>query len=917
MTLASGSRLGHYEIVSAIGAGGMGEVYRATDTNLGRQVAIKVLPEAFAQDPERVARFEREAKTLASLNHPNIAIIHGLETSQGTYALVMELVEGEDLSERISRGPIPIDEAFPIAKQVAEALEAAHEQGIIHRDLKPANIKVREDGTVKVLDFGLAKLAERSPTSPSGPIALSMSPTITSPVMTGIGVLLGTAAYMAPEQAKGRPADKRSDIWAFGCVLYEMLTGTRAFDGEDVTDTLAAVLKSEPKWDALPDTLSASLRVFLRRCLHKDPKQRVGDIRDVRLALEGAFEIPESDRPRSLTFVRPLWRRAINAGSALIIGGLAVGLVSWTVWPRVASQPVYRFNYGLRPNQAIRGAGYPVVALSRDGRHVVYNTNDGLYLRRMDESDARLIPGTVAFSIGPFFAPDGESIAFFDGASLKRISISGGAAVTICPASLGFGASWNADNTILFAQSKGIMRVSANGGTPELVIASKDGEQFYGPQLLPDGDSVLFSAATVADRARWDTARIVVHSLSTGARKVVLQGGSDARYVPTGHLVYAFGDELFAVAFDATQLEVTGKPVLVVQGVARGGNPAANTAAANYGISDNGTLVYVDPHSSPGFQNAPQFQTGIPVWVDRQGREEVIEAPPRAYQYPRISPDGTRIAMTVNGEEQDIWIWDIRRRTFTRFTFDSALDTLPVWTPDGQRILWASQRSGPLNLYWQAADGTGTAERLTNSASAQRPSGFTPDGSQLLLMEGAAGAQPQDLGILTPTGERRVTWLVQTRFSELGGVVSPDNRWLAYESDESGVFQIYVRPFPAVNEGRWQVSPTGGREPLWAPSGRELFYVAPDGALMSVPVDVPQARASFTAGVPATLIAGNAGYLGRRFNQLGRTYDVSPDGRRFLRIKLEEEPSGGSASTAAIIVVLNWFEELKRLVPTT
>ncbi|MGH9254882.1 MAG: protein kinase domain-containing protein [Vicinamibacterales bacterium] len=967
MSLSAGTRLGPYEIAAQIGEGGMGVVYRATDTNLGRQVALKVLPEAFAQDAERLARFEREARTLAALNHPNIAQIYGLEKSAGTTALVMELVEGPTLAERIQqvtshkaqgtghkaqgtsptyvgrvprredeharRGPagtvagpavsrggpagIPLDEALAIARQIAEALEAAHEQGIIHRDLKPANVKVRDDSVVKVLDFGLAKLIDQGSGirdqglgGAAADDVATYSPTL-SLAATRAGVILGTAAYMAPEQARGRPVDKRADIWAFGCVLYETLTGRRAFDGEDLTDTLAAVVRSEPKWDDLPDALSPSVGVFLRRCLHKDPKQRIGDIRDVRLALEGAFETAAPQVAQSATAAQPVWRRALPVAATALVTLVVAGLAVWSFWPPVESQVVTRFGYELPLDQAFAPSGSPVIAVSPDGRRIVYNTRGGLYLRSMGAIDARLIPGTEDGVTDPFFAPDGESIAFYQNGQMKRLSLSGGAAVVICAAEPPFGASWGTDNSILFGQAKGIMRVSANGGTPGLVIPAREGEQAEGLQLLPDGDSVLFSVTTASGTARWDAAHIVVQSLSTGERTVVLQGGNSARYVPTGHLLYALGDGLFAVAFDADRREVTGGPVSVVEGVARGGNAAVGSSTAQYAVSDAGTLVYAPPDPAFGFGAAAGPPTTL-VWVDRDGREEPLAAPPRAYAYARLSPDGTRVALDVRDQERDIWIWDLRRQTMTRFTFDPESDILPVWTPDGRRLVWASQRAGRYNLYWQAADGTGAVERLTESPSPQRANGFTPDGRRLVFAQDAERQQGRDLFLLPFEGERRATRLVQTMFDERNAEISPDGRWLAYESSESGQFQIYVRPFPDAEQGRWQVSTSGGVQPLWARSGQELFYLAPDGTLMGVPVDA-QGGASFAAGTPATLIAG-AGYSAGIAAQFSRTYDVAPDGNRFLRIK--SSTSAADDARPDLVVVQGWFEELRQRVPT-
>ena len=721
----------------------MGEVYRATDTRLKRDVAVKVLPAALAGDPDRLARFQREAEVLASLNHPNIGGIHGVEESGGVTALVLELVEGPTLADRIAQGAIPIDEALPIARQIAEAMEAAHEHGIIHRDLKPANIKVRDDGTVKVLDFGLAKAMEPAVSSPT----VSQSPTITSPAMTQLGVILGTAAYMAPEQARGKPVDKRADIWAFGCVLYEMLTGRRAFAGDDVSDVLAAVLAREPDWTLLPRGFSPQLVSFEKRCLHKDRKQRVGDAQSLRLALEGAFDTGVAEATQSRAMVQPAWRRALPAAAGLVGVALLIGVTAWMLWPTMEPHAVNRFEHVLPADQDFQGAGRRVIALSRDGRRVVYNTARGLYLRSMDSLEARAISGPGELVVNPFFSPDGESVGYFlRSGALQRISIGGGAAIPICAAVAPFGVSWEPDNTILFGQTTGIMRVPASGGTPELVIAARAGEQVDGPQLLPDGDSVLFSVTMAnAGIRRWDLAQIVVQSISRGERKVLLSGGSDARYVPTGHLVYALGDALLAVPFDVSRLEVGGGSVSVVQGVTRSGNPSLTTATAHYGISDGGTLVY----ARGGLLGRPAGPLSTLVWVDRKGREEPLGAEPKRYVYPRLSPDGMRVALEVREEEQDIWVWDVRRKTMSRLTVDPQLDALPVWTPDGKRLVWTSQRAGPLNLYWQAADGTGPVDRLTESPALQRPSAFTPDGQRLMLSEDRLGRGPvtQDLGV--------------------------------------------------------------------------------------------------------------------------------------------------------------------------
>ena len=903
MAIGVGSRVGPYEVTALIGEGGMGKVWRAHHAALKRDDALKVLPDAFASDPERLARFRREAQVLASLNHPNIAHVHGLEQADGVQALVMELVEGPTLADRIAQGPIPLDEALPVAKQIAEALEAAHEQGIIHRDLKPANMKLRPDGTVKVLDFGLAKAVEPMASRADA----TASPTITSPaMMTGVGVLLGTAAYMSPEQARGKTVDKRSDIWAFGCVLYEMLTGQRAFGGEDVTDTLAAVVRAEPEWDALPTGVSPSVRTFLRRCLQKNPKQRLHDIADMRLALEGGFETPAADARPSVGAAKSIWRRplALVAATA-IVAVLATGFVAWSLWPTVEPVTVSRFDYDLPEGQQFRNRFWPLMALSADGRTIGYSTQQGLALRRLDDLEARLIPGTGVNASNPVFSPDGQAVAYWQSGELKRVSISGGAPVVICAAMGAFGLSWETDNTILFGQAKGIMRVSANGGAPELVIEAKEGEQVHGPQLLPDGDSVLFSVTTGKGSTRWDEGQVVVQSLRTGERTVVLEGGSDARYVRSGHLVYALENRLFAVSFDADRLEVQGGPVAVVEGVLRATAPAINSAAANYGVSDRGTLVYVTDEAARASSSRRL------VWVDRQGREEPLAAPPRSYLYPRLSPDGTRVAVSIEDQQDDIWVWDFARDTLTRVTFNPGADAYPVWTPDGRRLLFASTLDRQSGVFWQAADGTGSPERLTERSNVF-PYSVSPDGSRAVLRD---GNPPYNLAVLSLGAERTTQPLLHTEFHEVNAEISTDGRWLAYESDESGQREVYVRPFPDVDAGRWQVSSGGGTRPLWARNGQELFYLAivgEDAALMSVRV----ARgATWTAGSPTKLFTGRFLYSETGRGE-GRTYDVSVDGRRFLMVKDSSNDSLADSRSGRFVIVQNWTEELKRLVPS-
>ena len=888
MALSPGTRLGHYDVTTLLGEGGMGQVWQATDTQLNRQVALKILPDAFAADPDRLARFTREAQILASLNHPNIAAIYGIEEADGTRALVLELVEGPTLADRISKGPIPLDEALPIAKQIAEALEAAHERGVIHRDLKPANVKVKADGMVKVLDFGLAKALDPVPD-----VDPSQSPTLTA-AATQMGVIMGTAAYMSPEQARGKPVDKRTDIWAFGVVLYEMLSGARPFQGEDVSLTLASVMKSDVDVKTLPREVPPIVRTVLDRCLEKDPNRRIRDIGDVSLAMEGAFETGVSSTEESLAAPQPLWRRALPLALAAMLGALVVGFLAWNLVPQDV-RSVTRFTHDLPDGTGFRIAGRAIMAFSPDGRHFVYYTNRGLYLRSMGALEARLIPGATGTLANPFFSPDGESVGYVQGGELKRIAISGGAPFVICAATNPYGISWAPDDTILFRQSDGILRVSADGGTPELVIRATEGEQMDGAQLLPDGESVLFSVTTATGTTRWDQAQIVVQSLATGERTVVLSGGSDARYVPTGHLVYALEDELFAVPFDGDRLEVQGTPVSVVEGVSR--SSSGNTATANYGVSDQGTLVY-----ATGGLIRTSLRTL--VWVDRQGQEEPIPAPARPYVYPRLSPDGTKIAVDIRDQENDIWVWDVARTLLTRLTLGAGLDRRPVWTPNGQRIVFSSQQEGGTHLFWQAADGTGVVELLAESANSQFPTSFSPDGARLVFADSAS-----DIAVLTLADERQMAPLIQTTFIERNGEISPDGRWLAYQSNESGQEEIYVRPFPDVDAGRWPVSTGGGSRPLWARSGEELFYLALDGAVMRVSVE---SAATFRAETPTRLFQGP--YFASVPEYAFRTYDVSPDGQRFLMIK--EGTTVTVRSRAGFTVVENWFEELRRLVPT-
>jgi hypothetical protein len=941
LALIPGARLGPYEVTAQIGVGGMGEVYRATDTKLKRQVAIKILPASLAADPDRLARFQREAEVLASLNHPNIAAIYGLEDADGVKALVMELVEGDDLSQRIAHGAVPLDEALAIAKQIAEALEAAHEQGIIHRDLKPANIKVRDDGTVKVLDFGLAKLTEVGGASRVGESHLTQSPTITTPAMTQTGVILGTAAYMSPEQARGRAVDKRADIWAFGAVLFEMLTGKRAFEGADVQDTFVAIMRDEPDWARLPANFPPAIGTYIKRCLQKDPKQRVQAIGDVRLALAGGFDAEAAAVQQvQPTPGQPLWRWLAFVGVPALAIGATVAVAGTWFATRPNTPRIARFTVAPSGTAAMTAINLDrELAIAPDGTHVVYVGNNGtqLFVRALDQLEPTPLAG-LDQPRGPFLSPDGQWIGFFDNAgappsgvspgtavTLKKVAITGGPAVALGSFTGGqrAGATWGEDGTIIFATTdtaSGLWRVSAAGGEATLLTKPNHerGENDHlWPEFLPGGRAVLFTLTPTTGGI--ETAQVAVLDLKTGAQKILVRGGSHAHYVASGHLVYGVTGTLRAVAFDLNRLEASGAPVPVLPQVV-----TKAFGAADFDVARDGTLVYVPGAAVAAAPALAPARTL--VWVDRQGHEDPIKSPARAYVHPRLSPDGTRVALEIRDQENDIWIWNVAGETLTRLTFDRGLDTSPVWMPDGRRLVFRTQlMGGNPGLFWQAADGTGTPERLSQSAAGvadQFPSAVSPDGTRVVFTTTSFGVQ--NVMMLTLDQDRKAQALVQTRFSERNAEISPDGHWLAYEALDSGQSQIYVRPFPDVNGGRWQVSTAGGAGPLWARSGRELFYHAPTGALAGVRVEP---GATWKASTPTNVFNGQYFYPGTAVvgTAFGRTYDVSPDGRRFLMIKPGPSDLNNQGTLPAqptrrreegLVIVQHWDEELKRLVPT-
>ncbi len=911
MALATGTHLGCYEVVAPIGAGGMGEVYQAHDTKLGRDVAIKVLPEAFAHDPERLSRFQREAKMLASLNHPNIATIHGLEQSGYTSYLVMELVSGETLAERVKAGPLGIEEALKIAVQIAEALEAAHEKSIIHRDLKPANVKLTPEGKVKVLDFGLAKafVGDTSTEDMGNSPTLSMAATMQ-------GVILGTAAYMSPEQARGRAVDKRTDIWAFGCVLYELLTGRQAFHAESTTEILAAVLKEEPNWQALPASTPVKIRDLLGRCLQKDKTLRLRDAGDAGIEIHAALTAPHSESSGIAVPGKVIsalsWRTLIfTLFGALMLGGLVTGIAVWNLKPSPAPSTltVSRTAINLPPGQQLAGLdGGPAVSLSPDGSHLAYvarqNGTQQLYLRAMDSLESKPIPDTEG-AVNPFFSPDGQWLGFFSTGKLKKVSLNGGAAITLGDAASPNGANWGSNGMIAFALTINsvLVQVPEAGGPTQPLTHFVRGEVTHRwPEFLPGGKSVLFAAGT--NGINFSNAQIAVHSVGTGERRNLLPG-TQPRYAPSGQLVYSQGGNLMAVPFDPQLLAVTGPAVPVVEGVLQ----STIYGDAHYSLSVTGSLVYV-----PGGVESAQRKL---VWVSRNGTEQPLAAPAHPYLNPRLSPDGLRVAVTIEEEEDQIWLYEPARETLTRFTFEGSLNNPSVWTPDGKWIAFSSNRQGVQNIFRQPADGSGSAERLTTGDYAQIPMSWSPDGKLLSFfevnpttgydlwvqrMDGPATSSGQAPS--TGSGQARNAQLfLRTPFNESVPKFSPDGRWLAYVSDESGRYEIYVQPYPGPG-GKLQISTEGGTEPVWNRSRRELFY-RNGGKMMAVDIAT---QPNFAAGKPRMLFEGKY----QPSPGTAPNYDVSPDGQRFLMLKPVEQ---AQSAPTQINVVLNWFEELKRRVP--
>jgi len=908
LSLSLGVRLGAYEIVAL--AGGMGEVYRAHDTKLERSVAVKVLPDAFAADVQRIVRFEREAKVLASLNHPHIAALYGMEQDGGRHFLVMELVEGETLADRLQRGAIPVEEALTIAHQIADALDAAHERGVVHRDLKPANVKITPDEKVKVLDFGLAKAMSDESGVPQGispaPAVVTHSPTL-SMMATQAGVILGTAAYMSPEQAKGLPADHRSDVFSFGCVLYEMLTGRQPFQGETVPEVMASVLVREADLGALPPNLNPRLPELLKRCLEKNPKRRWQSVADMRAEIEAIAAAPRAVPAAQVVVAtpRPLWKRAVPVGAGAIAASLITGAVMWALRPSASPPVVTRFPVTLAEGQQLTTATRNGVAISPDGTQIAYVTAGQLYLRPMSELDGKPITGADQGNVGdPVFSPDGRSIAFYTptGLAIRRVAVNGGAAVTITPTvGAPLGMSWGGDGIVFVGFSvKGVFRVAASGGKPDLIAAVKGDEVAYGAQMLPDQQHVLFTVADGTTSDQWDKARIVVESVTTHQRKIVLEGGSDARYLRTGHIVYAVGGVLFAIPFDVRRLEVSGGPTPIVAGVRRA--VGGNTGVAFFDVSDNGSLIYAPGPVSGSAASA----LDVAVIDIAGGNSTPLKLPPASYEFPRVSPDGKRIAVHVDdGKEANVWIYELSGGTSARRLTNGGRNRFPVWSPDGQRVAFQSDRESDLGIFSQRADGSGAASRLTTADkdTAHVPESWSPDGT---LIFAVTKGQTNTLWTLSPQDNKVAPFGDVTSAFLPAATFSPDGRSVAYTVARTlNDVSVFVQPFPSTGS-KYLITATG-IHPFWSPDGKELFYRF-RGQIFAVSIT---ARPTFAFGNPKPV----NGPFRERGPQFERENDITPDGKQFVGVVARGASPSATTSASQLQVVLNWYEELKARVP--
>jgi Tol biopolymer transport system component/tRNA A-37 threonylcarbamoyl transferase component Bud32 len=919
LALAPGTRLGDYDVIALIGEGGMGQVWRARDPKLNREVALKVLPDSFANDPIRLARFTREAQTLAVLNHPNIAHLYGIEEVGDVRALVMELVEGEDLAERLRRGPIPLEDALPIAQQIAEALEAAHDSGVIHRDLKPANVKVRPDGAVKVLDFGLAKAKDQASSAgePATPLNIADSPTVTAG-MTLHGAVIGTAAYMAPEQARGKVIDRRVDIWAFGCVLIEMLTGRAVFKGDGVQDVLARVLRQDVNWAALPSNTPPRLRRLLERCLDRDPRKRLRDAGEARIEIAtiaagvGPHEAPVTARPATPSMRVLPWAVAAVA--------IAAAVMLWAPWRSEVpvDRPIMRLNVNLGPDATVGEGGSVPVAISPDGTRIAFPVRGPggktmIATRLLDQSAITPVPGTEAGNY-PFFSPDGRSIGFVAESKLKTVAVNGGSPAILSDASAYRGASWGPGSEIIatLLTTGGLRRVSAASGAGSALTTLGSNEFLHlRPQALPGGNAVLFTASPSVTALADASIQVVplAAGSKTGEVKTLVTNGYAGRYVATngstGHLVFLRQGALYAVLFDPVRLEVSGTPQLILEDA--GGAPGF--VEDPFDISRDGTLVY---HSGTSDLAWPV------VWMDSSGQTTPLINVPGRYSFPQFSPDGGRLALVGDmGKAQEIFVYDLKRDAMSRLTFTETQKRAPVWSRDGAHLAFTSHDSTGPRVNWIRADGAGenqvlltTKERL--SALAISPDGKrlayhdnTPDGDTNIWTAAIDSSDPEHPKVGTPVP------FLHTQVNEAGAVFSRDGRWLAYFSNETGRYEIFVKAAPGADgkpgPGKWQVSTEGGLFPEWSPDGRELFYRSYPGSRIMV-AGFTAAGGSFSSTRPRV-------WSDRPIRTVGPfpTYALAPDGQRFAVFPVAD-PSAAAAGSH-VTFVLNFFDELRRKVP--
>jgi len=882
-----GTTLGHYRITERIGAGGMGEVYRAQDTTLGRDVAIKVLPQSFASDADRLARFEREAKLLASLNHPNVAQVYGFEQHEGTRFLVLELAEGEDLSERLKRGPIAVDEAIEIAKQIAEALEEAHEKGIVHRDLKPGNVKLAPDGKVKVLDFGLAKAWAGDPASGSSAGSdLSQSPTLAH-TGTQAGVILGTAAYMSPEQARGRPVDKRADIWSFGVVLYEMLTARQLFAGETASDVLAGVLKTEIDFDVLPASLPPSLLRLLHRCLERDPRRRLRDVGDARLEIEAVGEEPAAPVAPASSAASP---KGWLLGLASLLAGLALGAALHAAFSR-ASEGTEPTTRGTRRSILIPPPlGGPRViyglAISPDARFVALGQDlgtDGLLeVRPVDSLQSIAVPGTEGASL-PFFSPDGEWLAYFDDDELRKVPTAGGPSVVVCEARTSLGGTWADDGWIYFLHGESrLARVPEDGGEP----AELSDEVVFNPHALPGGRGIL---ATLALGATSSEAATIALMRPDGTYRRLMEGGYAPKYLPSGHLLYMQQGDLFAVPFDLESLEISPPARRIASGVLTD----SIWSLPSYDVARDGTLVYLE---------GGDFAATVPTWVGRDGTTEPLSMPRDVYGTFQLSPDRSGLAIQVAGAQDQIHVYDFARQTLERLTFEGP-STYPTWTHDGQAVVYQAFRDGVATIMRRPVDGSDgevplltPEQRRSIDASFLNPFTVSPDGRYLIATSWGNIETGADLWLLDLAGTDDPQPLLRTPRNEIMPMFSPDGNYIVYLSDKAGPYGIYVRPFPDVQSREWTISARGGHDARWSPTHDEIVYRVGSTRFMGVLYTL---EPEFTPGTERLVLDIEA------HDSAGFSFDLSADGERFLVNK----PSISYGDPRPVLMVTDWLTE--------